>query len=181
MTPSLLDQVLPEWQFDERHELDARGDTDVLAAIERVTWSEVPLFRALLFLGSLGRTRMPPDRPFLADLTSGGFTVLGRGPDEVVIGAAVRTTDPAGSVALGSDPAEAAEIFRNVTDPGHYKVAFNFRRAGGAVRTETRVLATDEATRRRFTRYWLLIRLPSGLIRAEWLRAARRRALTAPA
>lgn len=176
MTPTLLDQVLPRWQFDERHEVDVPGGTDVLAAIEHVTWAEVPLFRALLFAASLGKARMPSDRPFLTDLTSGGFTVLGRDAREVVIGSVVRLSSPAGSVALGDEPDEAAARFRAVEGPGHYKVAFNFRLTAGTVHTETRVLTTDEDTRRRFTLYWLLIRLPSGLIRAEWLRAARRRA-----
>ena len=42
--------------------------------------------------------------------------------------------------------------------------------------TETRVHAADNATRRRFGRYWRLIRPFSGLIRIVFLRAARRRA-----
>ncbi|GLZ32183.1 hypothetical protein Lesp02_43710 [Lentzea sp. NBRC 105346] len=175
----LLDEVLPRWQFDERHEVEVPGSVDVLGAIEQVTWAEVPLFRALLFAGSLGRVRMPSDRPFLTDLTSGGFTVLGRDASEVVIGSVVRMAGPAGSVPLGDTPVEAADRFRAVSGPGHYKVAFNFSLADGTVRTETRVLTTDDDTRRRFSLYWLLIRLPSGLIRAEWLRAARRRARAA--
>ncbi|MBC6447451.1 hypothetical protein [Actinokineospora xionganensis] len=176
MTTTLLDEMLPRWQFDERHELSVPGGAGLLDAVEQVTWSEVPLFRGLLFVASLGRTRMPPDRPFLTDLTSGGFTVLGRDATEVVIGSVVRMARPAGAVELGDAPAEAADRFRAAVGPGHYKVAFNFRLSGATVRTETRVLTTDEDTRRKFTRYWLLIRLPSGLIRAEWLRAARRRA-----
>jgi hypothetical protein len=42
--------------------------------------------------------------------------------------------------------------------------------------TETRVLCTDEGARRRFRRYWALIRPGSGAIRVAWLRAIRRRA-----
>jgi hypothetical protein len=50
-------------------------------------------------------------------------------------------------------------------------------RAGGAeLRTETRVLATDAASRQRFGRYWRLIRPGSALIRRTWLGAAKRRA-----
>ena len=44
------------------------------------------------------------------------------------------------------------------------------------VTTETRVFATDEATRKKFALYWWTIRLGSGLIRRMWLRAIRRRA-----
>lgn len=171
-----LDELLPRWHFGEHHALAAAGPGDVVAAVERVTWREVPLFRALLFAASLGRLRVPPDRPFLAHLTQGGFTVLARRPGELVIGAVVRTTAPAGAVPLGDDPETAAALFRAEDGPGHYKVAFDFRLVDGVVRTETRVLATDERTRRRFRRYWALIRLPSGLIRTEWLRATRKRA-----
>ena len=48
---------------------------------------------------------------------------------------------------------------------------------GVRLATETRVAATDEDARRRFGRYWLVIRPFSGLIRRGWLRAARRRAV----
>ncbi|GAA4433952.1 hypothetical protein GCM10023148_40080 [Actinokineospora soli] len=169
-----LDDVLPHFQFSERHEIAVGAAPDPLAAVERVTYREVPLFRALLFAGSLGRTRLPADRPFLAHLTSGGFTVLSRTPDALVVGAVVRTGGAAGPVPLGDAPAAA---FRAAEEPGCYKVAFDFRVRDGVLRTETRVLATDEETRRKFRWYWRLIRLPSGLIRAEWLRATRKRAL----
>jgi hypothetical protein len=43
------------------------------------------------------------------------------------------------------------------------------------VETETRALATDSRSRRRFARYWRLIRFGSGAIRRSWLRAAARR------
>jgi hypothetical protein len=47
--------------------------------------------------------------------------------------------------------------------------------AGTELRTETRVLATDAASRRRFGRYWRVIRPGSALIRRTWLGAAKRR------
>jgi hypothetical protein len=45
-----------------------------------------------------------------------------------------------------------------------------------AVSTETRVYATDEASRRRFAVYWRLISFGSAFIRVMWLRAIKRRA-----
>jgi hypothetical protein len=42
--------------------------------------------------------------------------------------------------------------------------------------TETRILATDEAARRRFGRYWVVIRPGSAAIRVVWLWAIRTRA-----
>jgi hypothetical protein len=67
--------------------------------------------------------------------------------------------------------------FREPSPPGTAKAAWSFtvnRRPGGAVlRTETRVLCADAATRRRFRAYWLAIRPFSGLIRRELLAAVR--------
>ena len=50
--------------------------------------------------------------------------------------------------------------------------------AGGSwrLRTETRIVTPDRATRRKFGVYWRLIAVGSGLIRRLWLRAVRRRA-----
>ncbi|MGI9120895.1 MAG: hypothetical protein ACR2G7_12375 [Acidimicrobiales bacterium] len=47
---------------------------------------------------------------------------------------------------------------------------------GTRLTTETRVKATDATTRRRFGRYWLVIRAGSGLIRRELLGAVSRQA-----
>ena len=56
------------------------------------------------------------------------------------------------------------------------KMAFNFRLDGSTLSTETRVLLTDAASRRKFRAYWTLIRPFSGLIRRVWLRAIAHRA-----
>ena len=75
----------------------------------------------------------------------------------------------------------APQEFAAFDEPGWAKAAWNFRvepAAGGgaAVTTETRVLCTDERSRRTFRCYWLLIRPFSGLIRHEILRLLRREA-----
>jgi hypothetical protein len=77
-------------------------------------------------------------------------------------------------------------IFRDASEfvafgeSDYAKVAMNFSvrpvQAGSELRTETRVLATGAAARRRFGRYWRLIRPGSALIRRSWLAAAKRRA-----
>jgi hypothetical protein len=51
------------------------------------------------------------------------------------------------------------------------------RQAGGStISTETRVLATDDLTRRGMARYWRLIVPGSGLLRRQWLDGIKRRA-----
>lgn len=165
---TLLARFLPTWDFRESHRAEVPGDAaEVLAAVERVRWREVPLFRTLASVASLGRSRPQADAEFLTQMTSGGFTVLGRTGDELVVGAIA-------PVAGKGKPVEVdAETFRRFAEPGYYRVAFNFRHAEGVLSTQTRVKVTDAASLPRFTLYWSLIRVPSGLIRREWLRATR--------
>lgn len=186
-----LDRLLPRWHHRERHRLAWRAPPAVaLAAVRAVTWREVPAFRLLSFLASLGRGWMPGGAPVLGQLVGGGFRLLHDGDDELVIGAIVRVIRPRASVPLGeeggaSEAGGAGEAgggggsageFRAFRRPGCYKVALSFRATTGSLCTETRVWATDEVARRRTRRHWLMVRLPSGAIRREWLRAARRRA-----
>ncbi|WP_157597019.1 hypothetical protein [Saccharomonospora saliphila] len=170
----LLDDVLPRWDHRERHALRVPAPTgDVLTAVESVTWNELPLFRALAALSSAGRTPHGPV-PFLDRMTAGGFRVLRRGPDELVVGAVAPVRRGGSARTLDPDPYDA---FVSFSEPGHYRVAFNFHHARGVLSTETRVGVTDQRSLRAFTRYWWLIRLPGGLIRREWLRAIRTAAL----
>jgi hypothetical protein len=66
--------------------------------------------------------------------------------------------------------------FAALDRPGYAKLAIDWRLEDGVLSTETRVFLTDEESRRKFRRYWLLIRPWSGLIRRMWLRAIARRA-----
>jgi hypothetical protein len=111
-----------------------------------------------------------PDRP----MSVRDFIALERTPptDLVrgMIGGAVdrgvaRTMTPDGFVAFAA--------------PGCFKLAWGFhvRPVEGAwlVETETRVHCTDARALRWFRAYWLVIRLPSGLIRRRLLAAIKRR------
>jgi hypothetical protein len=79
-----------------------------------------------------------------------------------------------------------AARFRGPQQPGTARAAWNFSIARhpssvpGApavlLATETRVQASDAASRRRFHLYWLVIRPFSGLIRRDMLRAIKREA-----
>ena len=77
-------------------------------------------------------------------------------------------------------------VSSTLEDPGYAKASMNFavRPLGDGsslLATETRVEATDDATRLRFGAYWRLIYPGSALIRVNWLDAIRRRAEAAPA
>jgi hypothetical protein len=197
---SRLDEVIPVWQFDERHETRIRASpAEVEAAIRDVTAREIGLFRLLTWLrnprlpGSEEPESIlaaPADEPILAVALRTGFQVLAREPGrELVFGAVVlapaslRALPPAELERLRSEL--TPEKFRALAEPGYAKAVMNFRwtdEGGGWTRltTETRIVATDPPAKRRFAVYWRLIEPGSSLIRRTWLAAIRRRAEAPP-
>ncbi|MFJ4283642.1 hypothetical protein [Streptomyces massasporeus] len=166
-TASLIDRHMPEWHFRERHWVAVSAPRDeVLCAAREITWREAPVARFLL---AFTRNRLRPDGRVLDDFAMGGDTVLDLADDELLYGGI-------GSQAGPVRPEEPMhEVLRDYAEPGCTKVVFNMRYADGILSTETRILATDERTRRSFGRYWRLIRIPSGIIRIALLSAVKRR------
>ncbi|WP_084956735.1 hypothetical protein [Thermoactinospora rubra] len=169
-----LQQILPRWHFREVHRTPVYASREqVFRAIEDLTWAEVPVFRALMALRFPGSRRRPSSARVLDGLLGDGFAVLDRDADEIVVGTVARL--PGGRrVALPAGSPGTA--MRDLTAPDLVKIAMSFRLAGAELVTETRVLATSARARLLFRPYWLVVRLPSGLIRRVWLAAVRRRA-----
>jgi hypothetical protein len=181
-----LDEFMPAYQFREFHSIriKARGER-VFAAIRDVSAGEITLFRALTWIrrgGSAGKESIlnaPPNEPILAVAMRSGFMKLAEDADrEIVLGTLV--VAPRGW-RLQKDKQPAPEDFKALHAPGFGLAAMNFRiedTASGdtVLTTETRVYATDDATRRKFAGYWRLIYPGSALIRVMWLRAIRARA-----
>lgn len=93
-------------------------------------------------------------------------------PSAVVFGGVLQAWRLTG----GKQPPELdGDGVRSFAEPGWVKVAMDFRlrpAVGGThLSSETRVAATDDATRRRFDRYWLVIRPGSSAVRWEVLTA----------
>jgi hypothetical protein len=173
-----LDDLMPRWHFRERHtRATAAAIPALLAAAEQVTWAEVPVMRTLMGIRSAGRLRRTGSAPILGGMGTIGFTVLLRTDGDMVVGGIGRPWTAGGSrpprLAEQTDP---AAFFAHFTAPGWAKMALDFRATGSELTTETRVLLTDEASRRRFRRYWFVIRPFSGIIRRQWLAAIDRRA-----
>lgn len=164
---TLLDTHVPEWDFRERHATRVNASPErVFAAVREVTLAEMGVFRVLAWLRGI---RVPVDRPVL-EVASTTWSVLADEPGrELVLGAVGQPWRLRGGNNPGGD-------FATFNRPGYAKMAINWRLEGTTLSTETRVLATDAAARRKFRRYWLVIRPFSGLIRRVWLRAIRRRA-----
>lgn len=81
----------------------------------------------------------------------------------------------------GAKPPELdAEGVREFAEPGWVRIGMEFRltpAVGGThLSSETRIAATDPATRRRFNRYWLVVGPGSSAIRWEVLAAVATRA-----
>jgi hypothetical protein len=161
--------ALPAYHHRERHSLwvDATPER-ALAAARETGLDDLPLVRALVRLRGL---RAAPARPVWEALRADGFQPLG--DDTLVL--VGKPWKPKGA-------RRAVDDFVGFGEPGWAKLALDLRAEpdgdGARLTTETRVFLTDGAARRRFAAYWLVIRPFSGLIRRNWLRAARRRAET---
>jgi hypothetical protein len=175
---SRLDEFMPVWQFSEIHRTRVNAPpARVFRAIHEVTANEILFFRTLTWIRRFGRPgpesilNAPERRPILEVATRTSFLQLAEEPDrELVVGTLVGA--PRGTIIGKPTP----EGFKALERPGFAKAAMNFRveadgTGGSFLSTETRVYATDGASKRRFAAYWRLIYPGSALIRRMWLRA----------
>ena len=173
---ALLDRIIPEYQFCERHRVRVDAPPDAaLAAPREVSLGEMPL-AGLLF--KIRGMRTPMRGPLWEQMLAGRFIDLGEIPGHEAVGGIIGQM---WKLSGGETPriADALE-FSTFSRPGYAKAAMSLaaHRLDGRSElvTETRVFATDEAARRAFARYWLVVRPASGLIRRLWLQAAKKRA-----
>jgi hypothetical protein len=153
-----LDDYLPSYEFVTRHEVavavdPARADR----ALREVTFREVPLVRALLFLRGLGARK-------------GGDSVVAT----MVPRATVLEDVPGEGIVLTLSGQFWRLRGRGAEAPA--TAVIDFRVQPGSLATETRVHVPDPVARRKFVRYWRIVRPFSGLIRTQVLQAAKRRA-----
>jgi len=118
------------------------------------------------------------DRPFLDALPVP--LLSSEPPESVVFGGALQAWRLTGGE---EPPALDADGLRAWSEPGWVKAGMDFRLTprghGTELSSETRVLSTDDATRRRFARYWLFVQPGSTAIRWEVLTAVELRARAA--
>lgn len=173
----LMNLYLPRYQFAEEHSLYVPASpARVIDAANQPEVIDDPIARRLIALrelpnrlaGRLGFASTLQQRPAFG---LANFTPLGRdGESELAFGLAGRFwQSDYGLVTLADAPAFAA-----LDATGLAKLVLNFttRPEGQGTRltTRTRVWCGDDAARRRFTAYWMLIRPASGLIRRRLLR-----------
>ena len=181
----LIDEFLPDYDVIEHHAVDVDAPVDeAYRAVKELDLARSPIVLALLFargLPHLFTGAVKPKRQLrLDDMVESGFVVLGEEPDrELVLGIVGKFWQLSSGV-LRIQPDE----FAGFDTPGYAKAAWNLvvsaRPGGGSkVETATRVVCTDDAARRQFSRYWWLIGRFSALIRRVMLRNIKREAESA--
>jgi hypothetical protein len=177
-----LDDLLPEPDHVIRQSRWIAAPPEIVwDALHEVRLSGLPLTVVLgavrflpVLLGGGGWTHLH-DRPFLGTLPVPKLAE--EPPESVVFAGALQAWRLTG----GDEPPKLdAEGVRAWSDPGWVKAGMDFRLErrghGTELSSETRVVATDDATRRRFARYWLLVQPGSTAIRWEVLTAVQLRA-----
>jgi hypothetical protein len=150
-----LDAFLPEYEFVERHRIAINAAPDRIdRALREVRLEEIPVARLLFALRGL------PRRGRVLVVIGGLGSILEDVPGEGLV-LRVRGQFWRWSGTGKGPQAEAVADFR-ITE--------------GGLSTETRVHVADPDARKKFARYWRVIRPFSGLIRILILRATRRRA-----
>ncbi|MEV2270051.1 hypothetical protein [Nonomuraea africana] len=172
--PTLADRYIPVPELAERHSIVIRAPRErVWAAVQDLRPTDLkaarPLFAARNVVSRLLHGHAQDDLPSLAVLAEeeGREVVHGVIGQWWRLGAAANLT--------GAD-------FETFDRPGYGKATFGFQLTdlGGGrtlLTTETRIVTTSPDARRAMARYWLVIRLGSGLVRRVMLAAVKRRAV----
>jgi len=191
----LLDDYLPTFDVRTRQTTRVAAPPDrVYASLRTTNFDHWGLTRTLYALRTLPafptapwatwqrfRAELRRPRWTLTEVLADGFSLLDERPGaELVLGTVGRFWRARGELRAAN-----ATRFQEPAPPGTAKAAWNFAVERGpagtsVLRTETRVWCVDASTRRRFRAYWLLIHLPSVLIRREMLAAVRRSAEARP-
>ena len=161
----LLSEVLPRYDVRTRRsiEIDAPRER-VWEALRATTLSDMRTARLLFRLRGL------PSDGGGSILELEGFRELAEDPGrELVVGAVGRPWLPRAKLVEGAD-------VRTFREPGYALMALNVVYSDNRLVTETRVRCTDRRSRLWFRLYWLVVGPFSLVVRADWLRAVKRRA-----
>lgn len=179
--PSPLDAFIPAFDARERHAVTVRAPAHrVYEAARQFDLQSNALVRMIFALRAKVMGATPaPRKPlgFMEEMRSLGWGCLAERPGELFVAGA--TCQPwLADVTFTPVPPDR---FRTYSEPGVVKIAWTIEcRPEGPERTslitETRAVATDEASRAMFLRYWRWARM--GIIPIRWflLPGIRRRA-----
>ncbi len=168
----LIDEILPKYDKREYHEIEIKGNlNEVYQAVRFLDFSDSLIIRRLFRLRGL-----PATMKGLGDLLRVGFVLVDELPgEELVLGFVGKFWTPTAEI-LRLSPSQYLDF--NLT--GYAKGAWNFavsETSRGLLRlsTETRIMCTDDRSRKRFLLYWRIIGRLSALTRTEMLRGVKRK------
>jgi hypothetical protein len=187
---AVLDLFMPNYEVVDRQKIGvSAAANDALSAATELDMESCALVRGI-FKGRELILRSKPDetvRPseLIAEVKSLGWGVLAELPGrEIVIGAVTKPWE-ANPVFRAMPPAE----FVKFDEPGYVKIAWTLRadslgNGESIFRTETRAVATDPDSRKKFRRYWAflspgIIMIRRGMLLAVKANAERRPQLIA--
>jgi hypothetical protein len=172
---TLLDEALPEFDFGSRHGRHVDATPDRVA-------EAIDAFRLGGAASLLTRIRglHIPSGSIRDVLTGSGFTVLAERPGSEVVAGTFGQFWALREQAHMEAPLDL-HAFRAFDRPRWAQGAISLRieplgDGSSRLMTETRVRCVDDAARRRFAVYWLLIRVFSGWLRRDFLRKIARMA-----
>ena len=190
--PLLLDHFLPTWDHEiSMSQLFRAPPDEVFDAITNLDLFRLPVARMLLEARGLpsrlstaadrrhGETVVPEPPTFrVRDLPARGWIPLGeRSGAELVYGAVGQPWQGTGG--SPPEPPVTAETFATFAEPGFAKLAEStvvtpYGVSGSVLTLESRVVMTDEDSRRRFRRYWQMAGPFIRLMRPTAMRALQR-------
>jgi hypothetical protein len=174
-TTTLLDGVLPEFDFRSRHGRRVDAPPEWVAEAVDI----LRLGRAASLLMRIRGLHIPPGS--IRDvLTGSGFTVLAERPGLEMVAGTNGQFWALREQAHMEAPIDL-QAFRAFDRPGWAQGAISLRiepleDGSTHVITETRVRCVDDTARRRFAIYWLFIKGFSGWVRRDFLRRIARMA-----
>jgi hypothetical protein len=169
----LIDDFLPTFDVNERHSVQVNAPVEnVYLAVRHLDLSHAGISRVLFRLRGIRASASSN----LDDFLRMGFILLGEKPnEELLLGLVGRFWTPSGGLRKMD-----ADAFRRFDERGFARAVWNFsltdHHGSIALQTETRVLCTDEESRRQFRRYWRIVGVFSGLIRKDILRSIKKKA-----
>lgn len=165
------ERFVPEPDRRSRHSVKVDAEPgEVWPALRAFDLSSSPIVRLLFTLRGMRGAYT------FSALQRSGFRVLAEVPERsLALGVIARPWKLHGGVLAIDDASEWIAF----DEPGYAKISWTFElvptpSGGTEVSTETRVHCTDEASRKSFARYWMLVGPFSSLIRSEMLRKLRR-------
>ena len=158
-----LERLMPQYDFNETHELLVQASPqEAFDALKNVDFADSPLLRFLFFIRGL--------KPHRFDELTNFFTPLYmKEGEEWDLGLIGKPWTPTGHILYLSP-----EAFRSFDTPGYAKMVWQFyfvkEGENTLVKTETRILCLDDASRKRFKWYWFFVKPFSGLVRRKILK-----------